>query len=507
MSLTPHLLSVAERTGFRATSTHAEVMAYLGELAALARPELYVTSFGSSPQGRELPLLILSSAGVRNPLAARALGKPVVLIQCCIHAGEVEGKEAALMLARDLLAGLDLGLLEQMTLLVVPIFNPDGNDAMDPAHRALQIEKLKGQKGPHTSGTRVNAAGINLNRDYIRHEALEMRLMQQHICHAWQPDLTVDTHATNGSVHRFAMTYDIPHTRASGRAEPIDYMRQVFVPEVSLAVRRNAGFDSGWYGNFVEDERVLDRSGTADPGSAVGEGWMTYPHHPRFGSNYRGLGNRLDLLLECYSYLGFEERVKTTYAWLHEILRAVGRRANEITALVNACQSPPPRVAVRYRLEAAAEPVEILTREPRTLEGKPVSLQMPFLARFVGETLIDRPRAYLVPARLGDFLRGHGLVLEPAPAVARVESATLLGLAATPGRAILEAAGVGQRQVGWAPSTRPLPADALLLRTEQRLGALAVYLCEPESDDGLVEGGYVPTPSVGGDFEVLRWLE
>src|SRR6185436_9473614 len=189
MSRTPTPLSVAERTGFRATSTHGEVMAYLHELAASARPELHVTSFGSSPQGRELPLLILSSRGVRDPVAARVAGKPVVLIQCCIHAGEVEGKEAALMLARDLLDGLDLGLLDQMTLLMVPLFNPDGNDAMDPAHRALQIEQLKGQKGPQSSGTRVNAAGINLNRDYIRHEALEMRLMQQHICQLWQPDL------------------------------------------------------------------------------------------------------------------------------------------------------------------------------------------------------------------------------------------------------------------------------------------------------------------------------
>lgn len=504
---TPTLFTVAERSGFRATSTHGEVMAYLRELAALARPELHVTSFGSSAQGRELPLLILSSRGVQDPAAARATGTPVVLIQCCIHAGEVEGKEAALMLARDLLAGLDLGLLDQMTLLIVPLFNPDGNDAMDPAHRALEIEKLKGQQGPPTSGTRVNAAGINLNRDYIRHEALEMRLMQQHICQIWQPDLTVDTHATNGSVHRFAMTYDIPHTRESGRAEPIDYMRELFVPEVSLAVQRNAGLDSGWYGNFVEDERVLDRSGTADPSSAVGEGWMTYPHHPRFGSNYRGLGSRLDLLLECYSYLTFEERVKTSYAWLHEILRAVARRASEITALVQRCAAPPAHVAVRYRLEATPEPVEILTRAPRTLAGEPVTLHMPFLARFVGDTVIERPLAYVVPERLGNFLRGHGLALEPAPPAARVQAATLIGLAATPGRAILEAAGVGQRQVGWATTSRTLPAGALLLRTEQRLGALAVYLCEPESDDGLVEGGYVPTPGVGGEFEVLRWLE
>lgn len=500
------LLTVAESTGYRSTSTHAEVMAFLAELAALGHRQLHVTSFGQTPQGRELPLLVLSSEGFTSPQQARASGRPVVLVLCCIHAGEVEGKEAALMLVRDLLGGPDAGLLEQLTLVVVPIFNADGNDAMDPAHRALQIERLKGQQGPRTSGTRVNAGGINLNRDYIRHETLEMQLLQQRVCQRWAPDLSIDTHATNGSVHRFSMTYDVPHTVESGRREPIDYMRQVFLPEVSAAVERHAGVHSGWYGNFVEDERVLDADGVADPTSAVGEGWMTYPHHPRFGSNYRGLTSRLDLLLECYSYLGFEERVQTTYAWLLESLRAVGRRAAEITTLVRVCEAPPPRVAVRYRLEAMAEPIEVLSRAPRRLDGSPVSLTLPYLARFVGTTVVERPRGYIVPARLAAFFRGHGLEVASAPESARIERARLESLGAAAGRAILEAARVGQRQVSWAAAVERLPPGAVLVTTEQRLGALAVYLCEPESDDGLIEAGLSATPAAGGTFEVVRWL-
>lgn len=500
-------LTVAEKSQFQATSTHAEVMAYIGELAALGRRQLHVTSFGHTPQGRELPLLVLSSEGFASPAAARASGRPIVMVLCCIHAGEVEGKEAALMLARDLLTGPDGGLLEQLTLVIVPIFNADGNDAMDPAHRALAIERLRGQNGPHTSGTRVNAAGINLNRDYIRQETVEMRLLSRHVFQRWSPDLCIDTHATNGSVHRFAMTYDIPHTIESGRAEPIDYMRQVFLPEVVAAVKQNAGYDSGWYGNFVEDERVLDRDGVADPASPVGEGWMTYPHHPRFGSNYRGLTNRLDLLLECYSYLGFEERVRTTYAWLLESLRAAARRAGEVAALVRSCQAPPERVAVSYRLELMPEPIEILTRSPRTLDGSPVSLSIPYLARFVGEAVVDRPRGYIVPARLGAFFRGHGLEVVAAPASARVERATLEGLGAVSGRAILEASGVGARQVSWAVADGAFTAESLLIKAEQPLGALAVYLCEPQSDDGIVEAGFSPTPEVGGEFEIVRWLD
>jgi hypothetical protein len=501
------LLTIAESSGFRATSTHAEVMAFIAELEALGHRQLVVGEFGHTPQGRALPLLVLSSEGYRTPEAARASGRPVVLVQCCIHAGEVEGKEAGLMLARDLLEGPEKSLLEHVTLLIVPIFNADGNDAMDPAHRALQIERLKGQNGPYTSGTRVNAAGINLNRDYIRQETAEMRLLQQHVYQRWTPDLSIDTHATNGSVHRFAMTYDIPHTVESGRREPIEYMRQVFLPEVSAAVKRNAGFDSGWYGNFVEDERVLDRDGVADPASAIGEGWMTYPHHPRFGSNYRGLVSRPDVLLECYSYLGFEERVRTTYAWLLELLRASAHRASELSVLVHESSTPPPRVAVRYRLGVMPEPIEILTNEPRIPQGKPVAVKMPYLARFTAEVSIERPTAYIVPARLGSFFRAHGLRIDPSPASARIERATLESLGQVAGRAILEASGVGARQVSWAPAVARLSPDALRISTDQPLGALAVYLCEPESDDGIVEAGLSPAPALGEAFEVVRLLD
>jgi hypothetical protein len=234
---------------------------------------------------------------------------------------------------------------------------------------------------------------------------------------------------------------------------------------------------------------------------------MTYPHHPRFGSNYRGLTNRLDLLLECYSYLGFEERVQTTYAWLLESLRGVARRASEVVALVRRCHAPPPRVAVSYRLEAMDEPIEVLTRSPRTLEGAPSALTMPFLARFVGEVVVDRPRGYIVPARLGAFFRGHGLEVLAAPASARVERATLEALGAAPGRAILEASGVGQRQESWTPVDAALSAESLLIKTDQALGALAVYLCEPASDDGIIEAGFAPTPGLGEPFEVARWVD
>jgi hypothetical protein len=496
------VLTRAEATGFRETSLHADVMRFVEAVAGRNDPRLHVTTFGTSPGGRALPLLVLSKDGVRTPEEARRAERPVVLMLDGIHPGEVEGKEASLALMRDLLDGRHPDWLDHLVLLVAPLFNPDGNDALDPENRRLDLKKLRGQPGP-VVGTRTQSHGINLNRDYLRQAAPEMRLLQQGVCIPWAPDLTVDNHATNGSVHRFQMTVDVPHTVESGRIEPIAMMRDRLVPEVIAAVRRR-GIESGWYGNFVEDERTLDAEGDADPHAPVGLGWMTYPHHPRFGSNYRGLTNRLDLLLECYSYLPFEERVRTASAWQIEVLSWVAANAGAVREVVARSARPPDRVAVRYRLDRHEAPIEVLTRSPRTLDGDPVALRLPYHARFVGTTVVDRPRGYLVAPAIGEALRRHGLRVDPAGGTHDVEVARVTSLGAEHGRAILEAAQVGEVAVAWSTEARRAPEGWYRVDTDQPLGAIAVYLCEPESDDGAVENGLAPAPAVGDEHPAWR---
>ncbi|MDY7225351.1 M14 family metallopeptidase [Hyalangium rubrum] len=488
-------LTRAESSGWTETSLHADVLAFLSQLS---HPLLHRTSFGVSPEGRELPLLVLSAHGVKTPEDARRLGLPTVLVVNGIHAGEVEGKEASLMLVGDLLDGKYPGLLERITLLVVPLFNPDGNDRIDPKNRALDISKLHGQIGPVRGvGTRTNASGVNLNRDYLRQSAGEMRLLQSRVAQPWEPDLTIDCHATNGSVHRFHLTYDVPHPFDSCRPEPIELMRDQFLPELTRRVRAGSGRETFFYGNFVEDE------------GGTGEGWMTYTHHPRFGSNYRGLTGRCDILFEAYAYLPFEERVATTYQLLVEALQLAGERGEDIRSVVRAAETPRERIAVRYRLEPHAAPARILTREPRTLEGAPVEKTLPHLARFVGTHFVDRPWAYAVPEPVGKLLAQHGLrtrVLERAVPAA-VEVPVIEEAREADGRAILEAAGELLVRARHERGTQNLPAGTWLVETGQRLGAIAVYLCEAESDDGLFASGIIPRPQPGERFPALRVLE
>lgn len=486
----------AESSDYTYTSKHADVMAFLAALRARGDARLHFDDFGSTPEGRALPLLVLSAHGHFTPAAAHASGLPVVLVVNGIHAGEVEGKEASMMLVRDILDGLHGELLEHLTLVMVPLFNADGNDRIDPENRRLDITKFSGQLGPNTGvGTRVNAAGVNLNRDYMRQEAPEMRQLQARVCQRWNAHLVIDCHATNGSIHRFDLTYDVPHTVHSGRREPIDYMKQRLLPAVTKSVKEKEGRDTFFYGNFLRDE------------GGQGMGWITYTHHPRFGGNYRGLTNRLDLLLETYSYISFEQRVLTTYAFLRETLAYVAAHGREIVELVNACALPPERIAVRYGLEAFPDrEVEILTREPYTLDGAPIAVNVPYIGDFTPLEWVQRPLAYAVPEKVAKHLEGHGLRIDRLPADTKLDTeiATVRGAAVEAGRDILESKTSSHLDASWQRAARTLPRGWALVRTEQQYGAIAVYLCEAGSDDGLVACGVIDEPASGAEFPAWR---
>jgi hypothetical protein len=159
---------------------------------------------------------------------------------------------------------------------------------------------------------------------------------------------------------------------------------------------------------------------------------------------------------------------------------------------------------VRYKLEPFAEPIAIATRTPRTLDGAPSSVDVRYYANFIGTTIIERPVGYLVPPAVAAHLAQHGLAVEDVSGPRDVEVATVTGFGTEGGRKILEAAQVGDLTVEWRASTRVAPAGAKLVRADQPLGAIAVYLCEPESDDGAIENGLVDAPALDAEFPIWR---
>ena len=174
-----------------------------------------------------------------------------------IHAGEVDGKEALLMLARDLALAQDKALLEQLVIVFAPIFNADGNERLG-NHRPEQA-------GPPQVGTRDNAAGLDLNRDFVKLETPEVRALVKFL-NDWNPAVVIDCHTTNGSHHRYTLTYEGGRCPA-GDPKIVDFTRDKLLPAAGKLLEERTGFKSYFYGNFRR------RSFAVGDGSAAAAIW------------------------------------------------------------------------------------------------------------------------------------------------------------------------------------------------------------------------------------------
>ena len=128
------LQTVAEKSDYKATSKNADVLAFC-EAVAKRSPNAKLSYFGTSHTGQKLPLLVIADSPIATPEEAKASGKLVALAFANIHAGEVDGKEALLALARELTDKEKHPLLNDLVILLVPNLNADGNDKIDPKNR------------------------------------------------------------------------------------------------------------------------------------------------------------------------------------------------------------------------------------------------------------------------------------------------------------------------------------------------------------------------------------
>src|SRR4030095_14396890 len=94
----------AERSNNTETSRYDDVITFLNTVAK-GSPVVHNITFGYTFEGRSLPLAVVGRIADATPRAVRASGKLRVYVQANIHAGEVEGKEAALALVRDMAQG------------------------------------------------------------------------------------------------------------------------------------------------------------------------------------------------------------------------------------------------------------------------------------------------------------------------------------------------------------------------------------------------------------------
>ena len=410
--------TLAESSNYQLTSRYEDVMAFVSAIQR-ADPDIRIEIFATTSEGRALPLVIAGPPGVVDPRTAHATGLPVVFIMANIHAGEVEGKEAAQMLLRDLVS-TSSKLRGEMTVLVAPIYNADGNEK-------ISTDNRKTQNGPPNGvGVRENAQGLDLNRDYMKLESPEARGLVANVLNRWDPLLTVDLHTTNGSFHGYALTYS-PTLNPNASSDLIDFERDTLLPHIREQMRSKHNHETYYYGNFLSQ-------------LTPEKGWYTFDSRPRFGNNYVGLRNRFTILSEAYTYIDFRARADVTYHFLHEILNSVDKYGPKMIRIADRADEQIRRgklrkAGVRFEIKPWKD-TEILWERSLPAEpgsgvpepehpgetpqhirrtGEIVPMKMTDYGIFAATERVDVPYAFLIDASAINAianLRTHGIVVE-----------------------------------------------------------------------------------------------
>ncbi len=485
------LQTVAEKSNYKATSTGADVIQFC-EAVAKRGPVARLDHFGTSHEGRKLPLLVIANPPVATPEDAKNSGKLVVLAFANIHAGEVDGKEALLAFARDLTDQKNHPLLKDLIILLVPNLNADGNEKIDPKHRP-------GDNGPSNgAGTRANAQGLDLNRDFVKLESPEVRALVK-LVNAWNPALIIDCHTTNGSKHRYALTYDGPRYPSTD-TDIAKWANNTLFPMVTKKVKAATGFDIAPYGNFNKDRTK----------------WETYDAAPRYGIQYFALCGRVAVLSESYSHAPFQQRIEATRAFVTECFEVTAEKKAELAKLTQPEKTT--RVALRTQTDTFPEKLAVLGFEEIEKDGKRVATDkrkeytLDFVGRVAPKETADAPFAYLVPASetaVIENLQRHGIAVEELREDINLEASEFLIQSVD----VTEAGFPKKHQLTevtgrWNGHTRLIAAGTVVVKTAQPLGALAAYLLEPRSEDGLTAWGlFANSLAPGKGFPVLRLVK
>jgi len=488
-------LTVAEKTDFRATSSYAETMAFLRKAAAAAPDLIRVTDFGRTGQGRPLPLVIVSSDGAFTPEAAAATGKPILLLQSCIHAGEVDGKDATLMILREIALGRRPELAKGSIILFAPIYNADGHEHVSPYNRSNQDGPVEGM------GYRATANGINLNRDFLRLVSPEGKAMAR-LVSTWNPHLHVDNHVTNGSDHDWVLTWLV--AEAPQLSPSVDAWVDEHLPKI-MEMTEEGGHRTGPYVSLVS-------------GSDPTRGMIWDVAQPRYSSGYFPLRNRVSILIEMHAHKPFRARVYANRAFMESLIIEVAGSAKELVGAVEAAEAA--TVALG---RADAEPSEVVLQwgvaeegetitwpayewtevdslvsggtriEYQSGEIREVNLEWRHLP--VPEIVLPRPRGYIVLAgwpQIEELVAGHGLVATRLTEETSLDVETIRlanpKLASYPYQGVVM---VQDFEVSRQSERRSIPAGSLWIPADQPNFEIAVQLFEPEASDSLVRWGVV----------------
>jgi hypothetical protein len=468
------------------TPSYAESIAYFKKLENRSNGLAKLSSFGRTPQGREMMHLVVGKA--QSPRQARQRNKAVVLIQNVIHGGEMEGKDAWMILLREILITKELiHLLDHLVLVVVPVFNVDGHERRGANNRPNQL-------GPLNPGWRTTAQNLDLNRDYMKADAPEMQSLLK-LFHKWLPDFIIDNHTTNGADFQYRILY-CAETHQNIHPVLAEWGQLELLPAVTHQLEL-LGIDTAPY----------------NEGNDLKEGIINGPAPPRLSTGYSAAQNRFCMLVEAHSLKPYADRVYSTKAMNEAVLEYLNDDFEELIVRNKIADEDTVR---EYSFERKSFPINVvLKKESRPFlfkgvksyeemssitgekvtrySGEPEDFEVPFFSQGEIQESVIAPTAYWVPAEymhIVEHLLLHGIdVLQlnrPSEVLAERYCFKEISFSAWPYESHVRV----NFQIEKYQERLMLMPGSFLVPTAQRSIRALLHLLEPSGPDSLVRWGF-----------------
>lgn len=483
-----------EKSGFVSTADYTETMQYFQNLADNSDyAELF--SFGVSPQSRELKCIVVSKDKFFTPDVIKKNNKPIILIINGIHAGEIEGKDASKILLREILITKEKEyLIDNVVLMVVPIFSVDGHE------RKSKYNRIN-QDGPEEMGWRTTAQGYNLNREWMKADAPEMQSMLQLVAE-WNPDFIIDNHTTNGADYQYTVTYQVERF-ANIYYKTAEWLKNKFVPHLIKNVEE---------GGYLIFPYVALRNWREGLDSGISD-WAS---GPRLSTGYFALQNRPSLLIETHMIKPYKERVYSTLAVLETTIDFVNNNAEEILNINKEADEKavedfyhnqnylPLSFGASDKFEEVEfkgveyyyEDSEISGSKKIVYTGKPKDMIVKFYNDVRVQDSIKTAKGYYIPAEwkfIVDRLKLHGVEVNEVKDPIEVEATRYKFKNIKMNTSSSE----GRHRANFEYDTYKekiiIPAGTFFISTNQRTVRIITHLLEPKSPDSFVQWGFMNT--------------
>jgi hypothetical protein len=371
---------------FSHPSSNEQVISFAKEAAERSRSISYQV-FGNTIEGSELILVSTKTVRNENPLR--------VLVFAQQHGNEQSGKEALLLLIRDLANGTHNSWLKNMEILVVPQLNPFGSK----------------------NNTRLNGMGIDLNRDHVIMQAPETRALHK-IFHEFMPHVTIDIHEYQpyqktwrefGAYKNFDVQVGVP-TNINVDSKLIEFGLKNALPQIQSHLNE---FGYSFQNYIVGPSPNLGRTrhSTVD----IDDGRHSFAILNTLAFIYEGINGR-DSFKD-----NLERRTISQYEAVKALLGFLNHNFSEVVSMVNNARNqlinaqPNDSIAIRMEHFPDGNPLKVNIISSKT--GLDTLVEIINYHPVVRPTLkVKRPRGYLVPANdslLENFLNLHRIVYEP----------------------------------------------------------------------------------------------